>query len=174
MSQMARRYELPSSTGGFGGFGVVSDRRETLFGAFLRCFSASSRSDIVNCLGAIDDAKGICFAQLLIDAYTWECCRKYFETIDITEEKLALDVMRQVGPRGTFLTHRHTAKHFRKELISLDEEMHDLLSMGREEQMEKAGDLVHKILEEHEVTPVDESTVGKGYEIIRAYEQRYA
>jgi len=174
MSQMARKYDLPSSTGDFSGFLVAGDRRETLFGAFSHCFSSSSHTDLVTGLGSIDAAKGICFVQLLIDAYTWECCRKYYETIDISEEKLALDVMRQVGPRGTFLTHRHTAKHFRKELISLDEEMHDLLSMEREEQMEKAGDLVHKILEEHQVTPVAESTVGKGYEIIRAYEQRYA
>jgi trimethylamine--corrinoid protein Co-methyltransferase len=174
MSQLSRRYGLPSSTGGFGGFGVVSDRRETLFGSFSHYLGSSSHSDIVNCLGAIDDAKGICFKQLLIDAYTWECCRKYLETIDITEEKLALDVMKQVGPRGTFLTHRHTFKHHRNELISWDEEKYDLLTMERNEQMEKAGELVNKILVEHKVTPLDESIVKKGYKIIEAYEDKYA
>jgi trimethylamine--corrinoid protein Co-methyltransferase len=111
---------------------------------------------------------------LLIDAYTWECCRKYLETKEITDEKLALDVMKQVGPRGTFLTHRHTAKHHRDELISWDEEKYDLLTMERDEQMEKAGELVNKILAEHQVTPLDEPIVGKGYEIIKAYEQKYA
>jgi trimethylamine--corrinoid protein Co-methyltransferase len=174
MSQLSRRYGLPSSTGGFGGFRVAGDQRETLLGAFSRCFASSSHTDIVNCLGDIDDAKGICFKQLLIDAYTWECCRKYFETIDITEEKLALDVMKQVGPRGTFLTHRHTFKHHRNELISWDQEKYDLLTMERDEQMEKAGELVTGILKEHRVTPLDESIVEKGYGIIEAYEQKYA
>jgi len=174
MSQLSRRYNLPSSTGGFVGFGVAGDRRETLFGAFAHFFGSSCHTDIVNCLGAIDDAKGICFKQLLIDAYTWECCRKYLETIEITEEKLALDVMKQVGPRGTFLTHRHTAKQHRKELISWDRRMYDLLTMERDEQREKARELVNKILEEHQVTPLDEPIVRKGYEIIEAYEQKYA
>jgi len=174
MSQMSRRSDLPSSTGGFNGFGVAGDRRETPFGAFAHFLGSSCRSDIVNCLGGIDDAKGICFKQLLIDAYAWECCRKYLRTIEITEEKLALDVMKQVGPRGTFLTHRHTAKQHRKELISWDKQMYDLLTMERDEQREQARELVNKILEEHQVTPLDESIVRKGYGIIEAYEQKYA
>ena len=173
LSQMSRRYNLPSSTGDFTGFRVDGDRKETLFGAFSRCFAASSHTDIVTGLGAIDDAKGICFKQLLIDAYTWECCRKYFATIDITEEKLALDIMKQVGPRGTFLTHRHTSKNYRNELISWDEGIYDLLTMERDEQMERAGELANEILKEHQVTPLAESIVTKGYEIIEAYEQKY-
>jgi trimethylamine--corrinoid protein Co-methyltransferase len=173
MSQMSRRYNLPSSTGDFSGFSGNSDRRESLFGAFSRCFGSSSHTDIVTGLGSIDDAKGICFKKLLIDAYTWECCRAYLDTIDITEEKFALDVIKEVGPRGNFLTHRHTAKNFRNELISWDEEKADLLTMEPDEQMERAGELVSKILEEHQVTPLDESIVGKGYEIIEAYEQKH-
>ena len=174
MSQMSKRYNLPCSTGDFSGFAVTGDRRETLFRAFSQCFSSSSHTDIVNGLGSIDAAKGICPKKLLTDAYTWECCRRYFEAKDITEEKLALDVMKQVGPRGTFLTHRHTFKNHRNELISLDEEILDLLAMEREEQAEKAGELVNKILEEHQVTLLDESIVTKGYEIIEAYQQKYA
>ena len=174
MSQMARRYGLPSSTGDFAGFRVSGERRETLFGAFARCFAVSSHTDIVTGLGSIDDAKGICAKQLLIDAYTWECCRKYFGTIDITEEKLALDVIKQVGPRGNFLTHRHTFENHRNELISWDEEIYDLLTMERNEQREHAGERVNRILEEHQVTPLDESIVAKGYAIIEAYEQRHA
>jgi trimethylamine--corrinoid protein Co-methyltransferase len=174
MSQMARRYNLPASTGDFTGFRVAGDRKETLFGAFSRCYAASSHTDIVTGLGSIDDAKGICFKELLIDAYTWECCRKYLETVDISEEKLALDVMKQVGPRGNFLTHRHTSRNFRNELIAWDEEKYDLLTMEGGEQLEKAGELVDNILKEHQVAPLDESIVKKGYEIIGAYEQKYA
>ena len=40
--------------------------------------------------------------------------------------------------------------------------------------MEKGTEIVNKILKEHKVTPVDESIVKKGYDIIEAYEKKYA
>lgn len=40
--------------------------------------------------------------------------------------------------------------------------------------MKKAGELANKILTEHQVAPVDESIIKKGYDIIEAYEKKYA
>jgi trimethylamine:corrinoid methyltransferase-like protein len=51
--------------------------------------------------------------------------------------------------------------------------MYDLLTMERDEQMERAGELANEILKEHQVTPLDESIVTKGYAIIEAYDQKY-
>jgi trimethylamine--corrinoid protein Co-methyltransferase len=145
-----------------------------MFGRFITYCACSAQTDIVAGLGGIDDAKGVCFKQLLVDAYTWECCREYLRPVDITEEKLGLDALRDIGPRGNFLTHPHTRKYLRKELIQLDEDRCEFLAMGKEEQREKAGELVTQILKEHQVTPLDESIVRKGDEIIEAYEQKYA
>ena len=36
--------------------------------------------------------------------------------LDISREMMAVDVIRQVGPAGNFLTQKHTATHFRQEL----------------------------------------------------------
>jgi trimethylamine--corrinoid protein Co-methyltransferase len=94
--------------------------------------------------------------------------------VDITEEKLGLDALRDIGPRGNFLTHRHTRKYLRKELIQFDEDKSAFLAMEKEEQREKAGEAVTKILKEHQVTPLDESILRRGSEIIEAYEQKYA
>jgi trimethylamine--corrinoid protein Co-methyltransferase len=35
---------------------------------------------------------------------------------DVSREKMGLDVIRQVGPAGSFLTHRYTADNYRQEL----------------------------------------------------------
>jgi trimethylamine--corrinoid protein Co-methyltransferase len=43
-------------------------------------------------------------------------CRRIKKGEEITAEKLALDVIDQVGPGGEYLTHRHTFKYFRSEL----------------------------------------------------------
>ena len=144
-----------------------------MFTHFITYCACSAHTDIVAGLGGMDNAKGVCFKQLLVDAYTWECCREYLKPVDITEEKLGLDALRDIGPRGTFLTHRHTRKYLRRELIRLDEDKREFLAMEKEKQNEKAGELVNKILEEHQVTPLDESIVTKGYEMIEAYEQKY-
>jgi trimethylamine--corrinoid protein Co-methyltransferase len=172
--QMTRRYNLPSFNGDFTGFQLGGDQRETLVGRFTTFCAAAAHTDIVAGLGGIDDAKGVCFKQLLVDAYTWECCREYLKPVDITEEKLGLDALRDVGPRGNFLTHRHTRKYLRKELIQLDADKCEFLAMQREEQAEKAGELVTEILKEHKVMPLDESIVRKGDEIIEAYERKHA
>jgi trimethylamine--corrinoid protein Co-methyltransferase len=173
MGQMAKRYNLPSFNGDFAGFEVAGDQRETMLGRFTMYCACSAHTDIVAGLGGIDNAKGVCFKQLLVDAYTWECCREYLKPVDITEEKLGLDALRDIGPRGNFLTHRHTRKYLRGELIQLDADKCEFLAMEKEEQAEKAGELVTKILKEHEVTPLDESMLRKGYEIIEAYEQKH-
>jgi trimethylamine--corrinoid protein Co-methyltransferase len=138
------------------------------------CFSSACHTDLTGGLGSIDDAKGICFKQLLIDAYTWECCREYLKPIEITEERLGLDAIKDIGPRGNFLTHPHTLEYLRNELIFWDEEKYALLAMNKDEQTEKARELVNKILEEHQATPLGESIVRTGYEMIKAYEQKYA
>jgi trimethylamine--corrinoid protein Co-methyltransferase len=174
MAQMTRRYNLPSFNGDFTGFQVAGDQRETMFARFITYCASSAQTDIVAGLGGIDDAKGVCFKQLLVDAYTWECCREYLKPVDITEEKLGLDALRDIGPRGNFMAHRHTRKYLRGELIQLDADKCEFLALEKEEQSEKAGELVTKILKEHEVTPLDESIVRRGYEIIEAYEQKHA
>jgi trimethylamine--corrinoid protein Co-methyltransferase len=174
MAQMTRRYRLPSFNGDFTGFSLGADQRETMVSSFIMYCACSDDCDIVAGLGGIDDAKGVCFKQLLIDAYTWEFCREFLKPVDISEEKLGLDALRDVGPRGTFLTHPHTRKYLRKDLIHYDKNKRAFLAMQKEEQDKRAGELVRKILEEHRVTPLDESVVRRGDEFIEAYEQEYA
>jgi len=111
---------------------------------------------------------------MLVDAYTWECCREYMKPIEITKERLGLDAIKTVGPRGNFLVEPHTLKYLRNEPIVWDEEKFALLTKDRDALLEAAGDIVNKILDEHEVIPVDKPILKKGYEIIHAYEKKYA
>ena len=41
--------------------------------------------------------------------------KRFLSGIQVDEETLALDVIKEVGPGGNFLAHEHTVKHFRKE-----------------------------------------------------------
>jgi len=174
LSQMSRRYNLPSFNGGFSGFSVAGEYQETIFETLSGCIASMCYTDIVGGLGYIDDAKGICFRQMLVDAYTWECCREYMKSVEITPERLGLEAIKNVGPRGNFLTEPHTLQYLRNEPIYWDKEKYALLTKNKEALFEAAGEMVNRILKEHEVIPVDESILKKGYDIIAAFEKKYA
>jgi trimethylamine--corrinoid protein Co-methyltransferase len=136
--------------------------------------SSAAVTDITGGMGSIDDAKGVCFKQLLLDAYAWELSRECLKPVEISEDAIGLEVMKEIGHTGSYLTHRHTAKNMRRALIMWDKEKLALLSMERKALIREAGNIVRRILAEHQVVRIDEDIVRKGYEIISAYEERYA
>jgi len=48
------------------------------------------------------------------------------------------------------------------------------MSLDKNEFNNKAGKIVNRILDEHQVLPMDEDIVRKGDDIIKAYEEKYA
>jgi trimethylamine--corrinoid protein Co-methyltransferase len=174
LAQMAKRYQLPSLVSGFTAINTESKEGEAYCRLILGILSSASETDIAGGMGSIDSAKGVCFKQLLLDAYAWELSREFLKPVDISEHTIGMDVMKDVGHSGTFLVHRHTAENFRRALVIWDKERLALLSMERNALIQEAGNIVKRILAEHQVLPMDENIVRKGYDIISAYEERYA
>jgi trimethylamine--corrinoid protein Co-methyltransferase len=83
---------------------------------------------------------------------------------EITPETLALDIMEQVGPRGSFLGERHTVQHFRKNWFP------KLMNRGNYEQWTAAGGLslgdkanqrVRNLLRKHETATLSPDVAGE-------------
>jgi trimethylamine--corrinoid protein Co-methyltransferase len=171
LGQMARRYRLPSLVAdiGFGkgigsGMGAFNDLASQFMGM-------ASYTDIVTGMGSIDDAMGVSCDQFVIDAYIWECVREFLKEVEISEERIGLDVMKAVGPGHTFLATRHT-KYMRDELTLVDKKKLDMLSKDRADLVAEAKEIAKQLLKDHRVLPVDEGIIRQGDEIIRAYEER--
>ena len=113
LGQMAKRYRLPSLVSGFGPIDTESEGNDAYCRSVLDILSSAAVTDITGGMGSIDDAKGVCFTKLLLDVYVWELSREYLKSVDISEEAIALEVMKEVGHTGSYLTHRHTAKKAR-------------------------------------------------------------
>ncbi len=48
---------------------------------------------------------------VIIDLYMWDCCKKnYLHEVEISEEKIGLDAVKEVGHGHDFLTHPHTLR----------------------------------------------------------------
>jgi trimethylamine--corrinoid protein Co-methyltransferase len=67
--------------------------------------------------GILDAGKAVSYEQMVIDAEICRIVRHYLKGIDITDAAMALDVIAEVGPGGSYLTSPHTAQNFRQEIL---------------------------------------------------------
>ena len=69
----------------------------------------------VGTLGHVENALTFSPEQLVIDNEIAAYIKRMLQGFEVTEETIAFDVIKEVGPDGNFLTHPHTADEFRKE-----------------------------------------------------------
>lgn len=68
-------------------------------------------------VGQLESELTISPAQAVIDNEIIGYARRLLKGVGVTEETLAVDVTRDVGISGDFLSHEHTLKHFRDEFF---------------------------------------------------------
>jgi trimethylamine--corrinoid protein Co-methyltransferase len=173
LAQMAVRYKLPSFVAGFSTYNASEPGEDSIVDILGHYLASTGIGDITGGMGAIDQANGVCFKQMIVDAYTWESYRKFMKPVEITKDKIGLDAIEEVGHKGNFLTHQHTFKYLRKELTFWDKPKNKFLAKGRKEIALEAGAIANQILCEHQVMPLDKKIEEKGYEMILAYEKKY-
>jgi trimethylamine--corrinoid protein Co-methyltransferase len=170
LGQMARRYGLPSMVGDWG----INDTATpgiphpftTILGITL---STMANTDLISGIGGIDAVKGVAFDQAVIEAHIWENVRAYMRDVTISEETIALDVVKEVGHGNSFLSHVHTARNFKEELHFFDEKTLGWEATISDKMVPEARDIARRILKEHTVSAVDDSVVRAGDEVIARY-----
>jgi len=89
--------------------------------------------------------------------------------VPVNDETLALDVIDELGPTGSYLQHPHTLRHYKEPFYS------DLMDKGPYAQWERKGKLsledraaqvVDKILDTHHPTPLPEDVHRQLQEIL--------
>jgi trimethylamine--corrinoid protein Co-methyltransferase len=84
------------------------------------------------------------------------------EGMDTSEGKLAIDVIKEVGSRGNFLSHPHTLKYFREEHFQADLADRNPRSvwerLGSKTLLERARERVKKILDEYSPPSLNRDT----------------
>ncbi|GAG48467.1 unnamed protein product, partial [marine sediment metagenome] len=108
--------------------------------------------------------------QFIVDSYMWDCCKNYLHEVEISEEKIGLDAVKEVGHGHNFLTHPHTLRYLRGELTFWEKEKLDLLEMDDKEVPAEANRIVKSILDKHQVEPLANDLIEKGDAIIAKYE----
>lgn len=117
----------------------------------------------IGTLGQLEGGLTFSYVQLVIDNEIIGYIKRALRGFEVTDETLALDVIKEVGIGGNYLQHEHTAMNFRNEFY-----MSDLLermpwSMWDRQEIkgleEKAREKAKKIINEHQAEPLDKNMV---------------
>jgi trimethylamine--corrinoid protein Co-methyltransferase len=172
-AQMARFYAIPSRGGG-----AITDAKfpdaqaglESMMSQLMA--SLSGIHFVLHSAGILEGYMVASYEKFIIDDEVCGMCKRIRRGEGIDAERLALDVIAQVGPGGEYLTQRHTFQHFRKEFYQplLEERatFADWERAGALSMAQRANARWKAILDAYEAPPLD-PTVD---EALRAYVEK--
>jgi len=93
---------------------------------------------------------------------------------EVNDDTLAVEVIKEVGPEGNFLGHKHTLKHIRNEIYMprlFDRTSETLWMKTRKSAHELAREKAQRILKEHHPKPLSNDVQAKLSEIVKTAER---
>jgi trimethylamine--corrinoid protein Co-methyltransferase len=107
-------------------------------------------------LGLLESCTLLYPEAILLDDDLYQRVRVEAAGLEVNQESLALEAIREVGPRGFFLKHAHTRDHMRKRQFSELTDQHPADGKGREV-VEAAREKINWILQNHQPQPLEEA-----------------
>lgn len=121
--------------------------------------AAMAGANYITCVGTTESTMAGGHELAVIDNDLIGMVKRILSGIQVTDETLALDVIKKVGPNGTYIMEAHTLDHFRRELYHsniVDQEKREVWQQkGAKGMLEKARDQARKILAEHQPVELD-------------------
>ncbi len=130
--------------------------------------------DLIN-LSTLETKMTFSLEQLVIDEAILGVVERYLRGISVDDETLALNLIHEIGPAGTFVATEHTFDHFRDELLSPALVSHEPRetweAAGAPDMRSQAQAEVRRILAEHHPPPLEDSVAAQLDEIVTEAER---
>lgn len=120
VQMISEYYGCPSGVHGGKTDSCFSNVQAGIDKAMSTVFPVLSGAVGIGTAGHLENAVTFSPQQLVIDNEIFRHMRRTMQPIEINDETLALDLIRNVGIGGNYLSEEHTAKHFRDELFLSD------------------------------------------------------
>jgi trimethylamine--corrinoid protein Co-methyltransferase len=122
-------------------------------------------------MGLLDSCTVLYPEELVLAADIYHRVRVTVSRMDTSRAAMAIDVIKETGPRGHFLRHRHTRDHMRRLRFSdlaaqADQTGGDLIQLAREK--------VNWILENHQPQPLEEAQKTEFRRILETAEKNFS
>ena len=170
--QLARYYGLPSFVGTCMTDAKIPDAQAG-YEKVLTCFPAiMAGTNIVGGLGVLDSMETSSYEQLVIDNEIAEMMTVFTQEHEVSDETMALDLIKRLGPGGHYLTEKHTIKHMYEHYIPKISDRtwwEHWKSTGKsKDARERAREKAKQILKTHEVKPLEKSVREEILQILRS------
>ncbi|MGD2177693.1 MAG: trimethylamine methyltransferase family protein, partial [Anaerolineae bacterium] len=136
---------------------------------------ALAGADLIN-LSTLETKMSFSLEQLVIDDTVLAMVQRYLRGIAVEDETLALDLIQQVGPAGSFVSDDHTFEHYRDELLTSDLIDHQSReawqAAGAPGLVSRARDKVEGLLAEHQRPGLPARVLAQLDDILDAAEDR--
>lgn len=172
---MAHYYGLPMFDFTGGSDAKVVDQQAAVEAALTLLIEGLSGGQLIHDLGYLESGLSGSLAQLVICDEIVSFVKSFLQPVEIDDETLALDLIDQLGPDGSFLNTDHTRKHFRERWYpSLIERFNygQWQAKGGKTLAQRAADQVDKILSTHKPLPLSADAVAKVHAIVERARQR--
>jgi len=159
-AQMARFYNLPFQ-GGTGIDALYPDVQAGYERGMQVLANALAGTNFIHLsLGMIEQMMTASFEQCVIDNEIIDAAFMIARGIEVTDETLAVDVIREVGPGGNFLSHPHTLERFRREAwfpkLTVRDRYETWKARDGRDMRQRANAEARRILREHHPAYIDE------------------
>ena len=125
--------------------------------------AAMAGANYITCVGTTESTIAGGHELAVIDNELIGMTKRALAGIEVTDETLALDVIKSVGPNGNYIMESHTLDHFRKEQYLsniLDRDMRDVWeNSGKKGMVERAREEALRILANHQPPELDPKLV---------------
>lgn len=126
--------------------------------------ATAARAGLVGGAGTLGAGAAFSAQQLVMDAEIFSWNAAIAAGIAVDDETIALDAIAEVGIGGNYLGQRHTRRHMKEVWRPrlLDRSMWDAwVASGREGAYDKATALARRLVEEHQVLPLEPDAAGE-------------
>lgn len=170
MAQIYRQYGIPHvGTGGIAD-SKIPDEQAAYEKALTALMAAQAGSNLIHLSsGMLESILATSYEQIVIDNEILGMVLRAARGIEVTQETLAVDVIKKVGPGGHFLAQKHTMKHLRREhyitTLTDRDTRRAWEDRGRKDIIKRAREKVEEILSSHKPEPLEKSVEMKLEEI---------
>ena len=175
IAKLAQYYRLPSFVGGGASDSKLPDIQSGYEFTLSAALSALAGANIVFGSGVLEQGLTIDYAKIMLDAEMIRMIQIAIQGIEITDEKLAMDVIHEVGHGGAYITHEHSLRSMRSQSHSKlfdRRSRNDWLEISQGKSIiERAYEKAVEILQNHQPHPLPAGASAAMGEIVKEFEK---
>lgn len=156
-NELANFYNVPLSMGSFATGAKEPDWQAGLENSLSTFMASASMADMLLGVGLLNGSTIWSFEQMIMDCEIFSIIRKMMEGIPVNDETLALEAIKEAGPRGDFLTNDHTLRNMRGLWLGklLDRRPYSIWEAKKDGARDWARDKAKAILAAHHPDPLE-------------------